>query len=316
MVSLFLVRLVRWVIGLALILFITYAMMFYGAGDPIRLMFIQSNEADFSDPQAMAALRAKYGLDEPFLVQFRNYVVNLFQGDWGLSIRLQADRPVSEIVSFRLPISMQLGFAATFLASMIGIPLGVVAALKHNRWLDRLIVSVIMFVTAIPVFVTAPMLLYFFVLILGIMDVPYGWNGIFHSDVILPVVVIAVGPLPIIVRQTRSAMLEVMGQPYIRTARAKGLSERAVVFRHMFRPVMIPVVTTLGLLMITLVNGALFVELVFNIPGFGLLTVEGIRTVDYPIIMAVSIIGTLIIFVSNFAVDLMYPLLDPRVRYQ
>jgi peptide/nickel transport system permease protein len=304
------------VIGLALILFITYAMMFYGAGDPIRLMFIQSNEADFSDPQAMAALRAKYGLDEPFLVQFRNYVVNLFQGDWGLSIRLQADRPVSEIVSFRLPISMQLGFAATFLASMIGIPLGVVAALKHNRWLDRLIVSVIMFVTAIPVFVTAPMLLYFFVLILGIMDVPYGWNGIFHSDVILPVVVIAVGPLPIIVRQTRSAMLEVMGQPYIRTARAKGLSERAVVFRHMFRPVMIPVVTTLGLLMITLVNGALFVELVFNIPGFGLLTVEGIRTVDYPIIMAVSIIGTLIIFVSNFAVDLMYPLLDPRVRYQ
>jgi peptide/nickel transport system permease protein len=316
MVSLFLVRLVRWVIGLALILFITYAMMFYGAGDPIRLMFIQSNEADFSDPQAMAALRAKYGLDEPFLVQFRNYVVNLFQGDWGLSIRLQADRPVSEIVSFRLPISMQLGFAATFLASMIGIPLGVVAALKHNRWLDRLIVSVIMFVTAIPVFVTAPMLLYFFVLILGIMDVPYGWNGIFHPDVILPVVVIAVGPLPIIVRQTRSAMLEVMGQPYIRTARAKGLSERAVVFRHMFRPVMIPVVTTLGLLMITLVNGALFVELVFNIPGFGLLTVEGIRTVDYPIIMAVSIIGTLIIFVSNFAVDLMYPLLDPRVRYQ
>ena len=316
MVSLLFLRLVRWSVGLIVILFITYAMMFYGAGDPIRLMFIQSSEADFDDPQAMEALQAKYGLDQPFLIQFRNYVVKLVQGDWGHSIRLNADRPVSEIVSFRLPISMQLGFAATALAALTGIPLGILAAIKHNQWADRLIVSIIMFVTAIPVFVTAPMLLYFFVLVLGIMDVPYGWNGILHKDVILPVVVIAVGPLPIIVRQTRSAMLEVMGQLYIRTARAKGLPERAVVFGHMFRPVMIPVVTTLGLLMITLVNGALFVELVFNIPGFGLLTVEGIRTVDYPIIMAVSIIGTLIIFVSNFAVDLMYPLLDPRVRYE
>ncbi len=159
------------------------------------------------------------------------------------------------------------------------------------------------------------MLLFFLVLVVDVMNVPYGWNGIFHSDVILPVVVIALGPLPIIVRQARSAVLEVMSQPFIRTARAKGLSERMVIARHMLRPVMTPVVTTLGLQMITLVNGALFVELVFNIPGFGLLTIEGIRTVDYPIIMAVTIIGTLIIFVSNLFVDLIYPLLDPRVRF-
>lgn len=314
MASLLLVRLMRWAVGLLLILFITYGMMFFGAGDPIRMMFIQSTEADFDDPQAMNALRAKYGLDDPFLVQFSNYVTNLLQGDWGRSIRLQVDRPVSEIISFRLSVSMQLGLAATLVAATIGVPLGVIAALKHNRWIDRLIVSTIMFVTAIPVFVTAPMLLLFFVLILKIMDVPYGWSGIFHPDVILPVGIIALGPLPIIVRQTRSAMLEVKGQPYIRTARAKGLTEWMIVSRHMLRPVMTPVITTLGLLMITLVNGALFVELVFNIPGFGLLTVEGIRTVDYPIIMAVAVIGTLIIFVSNFLVDLIYPILDPRVR--
>jgi peptide/nickel transport system permease protein len=316
MASILLVRLARWLVGLLLILFITYGMMFYGAGDPIRMMFIQSNEADFDDPQAMEALRAKYGLDDPFLVQFSNYVTNLVKGDWGRSIRLQVDRPVTEIVSFRLGVSMQLGIAATIVAATVGIPLGIIAAIKHNGWLDRLVVSTVMFVTAIPVFVTAPMLLLFFVLIIKIMDVPYGWNGIFHPDVILPVGVIALGPLPLIVRQTRSSMLDVKGQPYIRTARAKGLPERMIIMKHMLRPMMTPVVTTLGLLMITLINGSLFVELVFNIPGFGLLTIEGIRTVDYPIIMAVAVIGTMIIFVSNFLVDLIYPILDPRVRHK
>jgi ABC-type dipeptide/oligopeptide/nickel transport system permease component len=316
MAKMIVIRFVRWAVGLALVLFITYALMFYGAGDPIKRMFIDSSEFSSTDPQVLEALRAKYGLDEPFLVQFRNYITNLLQGDWGKSIRLNVDRPVWEIVSFRLPISMQLGLAATFLASCIGIPLGVISALKHNRWGDRLIVSGVTFITAIPSFVTAPMLLYLFVLVLGIMDVPYGWNGIFSKDVLLPVIVTTIGPLPIIVRQTRSAVLEVTGQQYVRTARAKGLPEWMIISRHMLRPVLTPVVTTVGLLMITLVNGALFVELVFNIPGFGLLTVEGIRTVDYPIIMAVAVIGTLIIFVSNFFVDLIYPILDPRVRHR
>ena len=315
MVGIFVVRFVRWAVGLIIILFITYGMMFYGAGDPIKTMFLQSEDYTATDPQVMEALRAKYGLDKPFLEQFKDYVVNLLHGDWGRSIRLSVDRPVSEIISFRLPVSMQLGLAATIVATALGIPLGIFASLKHNRWLDRIIISTVMFVTAIPSFVIAPLLLYFFVLVVKVMNVPYGWNGIFNKDVILPVAVIALGPLPIIVRQTRSAMLEVMGQPYIRTAQAKGLPRHAIISRHMFRPVMIPVVTTIGLIMITLVNGALFVELVFNIPGFGLLTVEGIRTVDYPIIMAVVVIGTLIIFVSNFFVDLIYPILDPRVRY-
>ena len=316
MAKMIVIRFVRWAVGLAIVLFVTYGLMFYGAGDPIRRMFIDSGEFSSTDPQVLEALQAKYGLNEPFLVQFRNYVTNLLRGDWGKSIRLNVDRPVWEIVSFRLPISMQLGLAATILASCIGIPMGVISALKHNRVGDRVIVSGVTFITAIPSFVTAPMLLYLFVLVLGVMDVPYGWNGIFHKDVILPVLVTTIGPLPIIVRQTRSAVLEVRGQPYIRTARAKGLPEWMIITRHMLRPVLTPVVTTVGLLMITLVNGALFVELVFNIPGFGLLTVEGIRTVDYPIIMAVAVIGTLIIFVSNFFVDLIYPILDPRVRHK
>ena len=316
MASFLLIRLLRWTVGLFLILFVTYAMMYYGAGDPIRMMFIQGEDFDTEDEAVMRALRKKYGLDEPFIVQFGNYLNNLVRGDWGRSIRLQVDRPVIELVQFRLPISMQLGFAATLIGAVVGIALGVVAALYHNRWLDRLIVSTVLFITSIPVFVIGPMLLLLLVLQLKLIDVPYGWSGLLHIDAALPVFVIANGILPIVVRQTRSAMLEIKGQPFVRTARAKGLPETWIILRHMLRPVMTPVITTLGLVMIALINGSIIVEQIFNIPGFGLLTIEGIRYVDYPIIMAVAVVGTLIIFVSNFLVDMIYPILDPRVRVQ
>lgn len=316
MATFLLIRLLRWSVGLLLILFITYAMMYYGAGDPIRMMFIQGEDFDTEDEVVMLALRKKYGLDEPFLAQFGNYMNNLFQGDWGRSIRLQVDRPVLEIVRFRLPISMQLGFAATIIGAVVGIGLGILSALHHNRLLDRLIVSIVLFVNGIPVFVTVPILLLLLVLQLKLIDVPYGWNGLFHIDAVLPVAVISIGVLPIIVRQTRSAMLEVKSQQYVTTARAKGVPESRIILRHMLRPVLTPVVTTLGLIMIGLINGSLFVEYILNIPGFGLLTIEGIKKVDYPIIMAVAVVGTLIIFVSNFLVDIIYPILDPRVRAQ
>ncbi len=316
MATFLLIRLLRWSVGLLLILFITYAMMYYGAGDPIRMMFIQGEDFDTEDEVVMLALRKKYGLDEPFLAQFGNYMNNLFQGDWGRSIRLQVDRPVLEIVQFRLPISMQLGFAATIIGAVVGIGLGILSALHHNRLLDRLIVSIVLFVNGIPVFVTVPILLLLLVLQLKLIDVPYGWNGLFHIDAALPVAVISIGVLPIIVRQTRSAMLEVKSQQYVTTARAKGVPESRIILRHMLRPVLTPVVTTLGLIMIGLINGSLFVEYILNIPGFGLLTIEGIKKVDYPIIMAVAVVGTLIIFVSNFLVDIIYPILDPRVRAQ
>ncbi len=316
MATFLLIRLLRWTAGMFLILFVTYAMMFYGAGDPIRMMFIQGEDFDSEDEVVMLALRKKYGLDEPFIVQFTNYLNKLFRGDWGRSIRLQVDRPVIEMVRFRLAISMQLGLAATAIGAVAGIALGVLAALYHNRILDRLIVSSVLFINGIPIFVTLPMLLLLLVLQLKLIDVPYGWSGLFHIDAALPVAVIAIGILPILVRQTRSAMLEVKGQQYVTTARAKGVPEQWIILRHMLRPVLTPVITTLGLVMIGLINGSLFVEYILNIPGFGLLTIEGIKKVDYPIIMAVAVVGTLIIFVSNFLVDIIYPILDPRVRAQ
>lgn len=305
-------RALRWLSGLLLVLFVSYAMMFYGAGDPIRRMFIDLREGSMTVSDEMVQkIRAKYGLDQPFPVQFATYVKNLLQGDFGNSIREK--RAVLTMIQVRLPISMQIGLVATIIAALIGIPLGVLAALKHNQWLDTLVVGMTVFLNAVPLFVTGPLLLVLLVLVLQVMDVPFGWKGIFNTQVILPVAVMALGPLPTIVRQTRAAMLEVITDDYIRTARAKGLPERIVILRHMLRPVMIPVVTSLGMIMMSLVNGALFVELIFNIPGFGKLTVQGLQQVDYPIIMAVVLVGTLIVMVSNLLVDLLYPLLDPRI---
>ena len=146
------------------------------------------------------------------------------------------------------------------------------------------------------------------------MNVPYGWNGLFDSQVILPIVVITISTLPIVLRQTRTSVLEIKNEDYIRTARAKGLTERKIILKHVLRPALTPVITSLGLVMITLINGALFVELIFNIPGFGKMTIDAIRDVDHPLIMSTVLVGTLVVMGSNLIVDLIYFILDPRIN--
>ncbi len=304
------VRALRWVSGLFVVLFVTYAMMFYGGGDPIRQMFLDQ-DMDSLSPEAMEVLRARYGLDKPFLQQFVSYLERLAHGDMGISIR--ENRPVTDMILVRLPISLQLGFAATVVATLFGVPLGVVAALHHNRWPDTLIVGVLSLLRAVPIFVTGPLLLLALVVGLDLINVPFGWKGLFHPQAILPVVVTALGPMPIFMRQTRAAVLEILSEDYIRTARAKGLTPRHIAMRHILRPALSPVVTTIGLVMTTLVNGAIFVELVFNIPGLGNLTLQGLRNVDYPIIIGTVLVGAVLVMVTNLLVDLVYPLLDPRV---
>ncbi|HRW06865.1 MAG TPA: ABC transporter permease [Caldilineaceae bacterium] len=312
MIPYLLSRIFRWSTGLLLVAFVSYAMMFYGAGDPIKRMFMDMEQGGVElDEQALAALRTKFGLDRSFPEQFAGYLGNLVQGDWGMSIRER--RPVWDMIKARLPISMQIGLVATLLSVLIGIPAGIFAALNHNRWVDQAIVGSGVFINAIPIFVTAPILLLFLVVGLGIMNVPFGWKGLFHTQVILPMIILALGPLPTIIRQTRAALLEVMSQDYIRTARAKGLTRRLIISRHMLRLVLIPVATSVGLILISLVNGALFIELIFSIPGFGKLTIQGVQQVDYPVIMATVIIGALIVMVGNMLIDLVYPLLDPRI---
>ena len=303
-------RILRWGAGLLLILFVTYGMMYVGAGDPIVRMFLDKDDVAVDDV-ALEQLRAKHGLDKPFLVQFGSYLGHLAAGDLGISIR--ENRPVNEMVRATLPISMQLGLAATALATLFGIPLGALAASRHNTRTDYAIVAGVISFNSLPTFVTGPLLVLLFVIVLDVIKVPWGWDGLFSTKAIIPVAVLTLVPLPIVVRQTRAAILEVRSEDYIRTARAKGLPERKVVFGHMLRPVLLPVITSIGLVAITLVNGAIFVELIFGIPGFGGLTLKGLLKVDYPIIMATVLIGSLIVMVGNLLVDLAYPLLDPRV---
>ncbi len=293
------------------VMFITFTLGFYGPGDPLEIFY---NEELVSDPVITQRLRELHGLDRPFWEQFVDYFTGLLQGDWGDSI--SSGRPVWPAFAASMPISAQLGLASAIVLVVVGIPLGALAAVKQNTWVDYLIVFASIVVRSVPVFVLGPMLLIVLVLWLNIMNVPIGWKGIFHTNAILPVLLMAAGPLLVVVRQTRVGVIEVLSENYIRTARAKGMRERFVVWRHVLKNALTPVFTTMGLIMSGLVTGAFFVELIFGIPGFAGLGIAAFQARDYPIILGVTIIGAAIIIISNLLVDLGYGLLDPRIRYE
>lgn len=303
-------RFIKWVPSAVIVLFLVYALAFYGAGDPIKLIFLRAPGDVVWSPEQIEALREEAGLDRPFLIQFGDYFWHLLQGNLGNSII--SNRPVIDIISAAAPVSIQIGLAATVIMAIIGIPLGVLAGLYQNSWLDNVTVGFALFVWAIPVYVAGPLLLVLLVLVLKIMQVPYGWDGLFSTKAIIPVVVLALAPLALVIRQTRIAVIDVISEDYIRTAYAKGIPQYIVVYRHILRPVLTPVITTLGLIMITMINGAILVETVFGIPGLGYLTVNSIIEVDYPVILAITLIGTFLVMASNLLVDLVYPILDPR----
>ena len=303
-------RFIKWVPSAVIVLFLVYALAFYGAGDPIKLIFLRAPGDVVWSPEQIEALREEAGLDRPFLIQFGDYFWHLLQGNLGNSII--SNRPVIDIISAAAPVSIQIGLAATVIMAIIGIPLGVLAGLYQNSWLDNVTVGFALFVWAIPVYVAGPLLLVLLVLVLKIMQVPYGWDGLFSTKAIIPVVVLALAPLALVIRQTRVAVIDVISEDYIRTAYAKGIPQYVVVYRHILRPVLTPVITTLGLIMITMINGAILVETVFGIPGLGYLTVNSIIEVDYPVILAITLIGTFLVMASNLLVDLVYPILDPR----
>lgn len=305
-----LVRVARWIPSAFLVLLVVYALAFYGAGDPIRLIFLRAPGDVAYNEERIEAIRHEVGLDRPFLVQLGDYVWHLLHGDMGRS--LITNRSISDTISAAAPVSLQLGVAATILMAIVGVPLGCLAALHQNSWLDNTIVAFALFIWGIPAYVAGPLLMVLLVLALKIMDVPYGWDGLFSTKAMVPVLVLAFNPLALVIRQTRCAVLEVLAEDYIRTARAKGIPEYVVIFRHILRPVLTPVVTQLGLIMITLINGAIFVETVFGLPGLGRLTVKSTMDVDYPVILAITLIGAFLVMISNLLVDIVYPILDPR----
>jgi ABC-type dipeptide/oligopeptide/nickel transport system permease component len=274
------------------------------------LIFLRAPGDVAYDPVKIEAIREQAGLNQPFIVQFGTYVWNLLHGNFGNS--LISGRSVWLTVSAAVPVSFQLGILAIALTAIVAIPLGVIAALKQNSRTDYLILGSALFLWAIPAYVAGPLLMVLLISILPEANIPYGWGGIFDVRIILPLIVLSFQPIALIVRQTRAAVIEVLSEDFVRTARAKGVPETLIVLKHILRPVLTPVVTQLGLIMITIINGAIFVELVFGLPGLGRLTVSSLLNSDFPVILAITLIGSFLVMLSNLLVDLVYPLLDPR----
>jgi peptide/nickel transport system permease protein len=303
-------RLLLWIPSVLLVMLAVYALAFYGAGDPIKLIFLRAPGDVAYDPVKIEAIREQAGLNRPFLMQFGSYIWNLMHGNFGNS--LLSGRSVWKMISAAAPVSMALGLCALIVTAVVAIPMGMIAGMKQNSRTDYAILGTAVFLWAIPAYVAGPLLMVALILVLPSGAVPYGWGGVFDVRILLPLLVLSFQPIALILRQTRAAVIEVMSEDYVRTARAKGVPEVIVALRHILRPVLTPVVTQLGLIMITIVNGAIFVELVFGLPGLGRLTVQALTNSDYPVILAITLIGSFLVMASNLLVDLLYPLLDPR----
>lgn len=312
MIAYILRRLLIWIPSVVLVMLGVYALAFYGAGDPIKLIFLRAPGDVAYDPVKIEAIRDQAGLNRPFLVQFGSYLLNLVQGNFGNS--LFSGRSVWAMISAAAPVSLMLGLMAMIVTALVAIPLGMIAGMNQNSRLDYTILGTAVTLWAIPAYVAGPLLMVLLLAVLPKGSVPYGWGGLFSVKILLPLIVLSFQPIALIIRQTRAAVIDVMTEDYVRTARAKGVPERVVAMRHILRPVLTPVVTQLGLIMITIVNGAIFVELVFGLPGLGRLTVQALINSDFPVILAVTLIGSFLVMASNLLVDLLYPLLDPRAR--
>jgi oligopeptide transport system permease protein len=258
-----------------------------------------------------ARLNAEYGLDKPLVEQYVQWAGGFVQGDLGPSYRYQ-DRRVNDIIGDGLGITVQLGIMAFLLAVVIGIPLGIFAALGHNRWPDYLSTSVSIVGISTPSFVLAILLIVFFSVQLGWFPTG-GWKG--PNYWVLPTVALAGFPIAVIARYTRASMLEVTRKDYIRTAQSKGLRDGAVVSRHMIRNALIPVVTILGPTLAFLVTGSFIVERIFSVPGVGQFYIQAIGTRDYSLLMAMTMLYAFAVAFLNVVVDVLYAYIDPRIRY-
>ncbi len=275
-------------------------------GDPARVLLGQR-----ADSTSVAALRQKLGLDKPVPVQMVRYVQNLLRGDLGRSIA--TDRPVLDTIIERLPATAVLAVSSIILATVLGILLGVVAAWKANTWIDTFTMSTSLLGISLPAFVVGLLM----VLVFGVALEWFPNSGYIDRGIpylVLPMVTLAIRPLSIIARMTRSSMLDVLGQDYIRTARAKGLSYVTVFMKHALRNALNPVVTTVSAWFAGLLAGTYFIEYIFNWPGIGLAAFNAIEKLDYPMIQGTVLLTAVVFVVTNTVADALYAILDPKVR--
>lgn len=275
-------------------------------GDPILILLSDQS----GDPALEARLRADYGLDRPLWEQFFSYIQEIFRGTFGMSFRF-ANVPVIDVVSKGLAISPILAVSALFLAIPLGIVLGTFAALRRDTVADTAVIVGLVAGISIPNFAMAAFLVFIFAIKLNVVPVA-GWGS--FEQALLPVAILAIPPTAYIARLSRTYMLEVLQQDYIRTARAKGLRERIVIYRHALRNTLVPLLTTIGIIFGGLLSGTFVVETIFNIPGLGSMAIQSIFARDYPVTMTIVLMFTFFYAGTNLIVDLLYGLIDPRIR--
>lgn len=287
------------------VLVLTFLLIHLVPGDPVEVMLGES--ASMAD---RAQLRADLGLDQPLIQQFGSYLAKLSHGDFGRSIHTQT--PIIELIKTRYPATLKLAALSLLIGLCIGIPLGIYAALKANHWQDLVVTLVSVRLSAMPAFWLGPMLMLIFAVWLGWLPVS-GMES--NTSIILPALTLGFGLSAILTRMTRTSLLEVLNDDYIRTARAKGLSERTVILRHALRAALLPIITIVGLQMGSLLAGTVITETIFSWDGIGRLLVESIEKRDYPITQACVLIVALSYVLVNLLTDSLYRFADPRVKF-
>ena len=312
-------RLIGLIFVILCVTFITFIMGYFAPGDPIRTLLGQHYTL-----KTYLALKHAYGLDLPWYQQYLNYLNGLLHGSLGLSI-VQQNRPVWDMLSSGVPVSTELALWALAIQIVVGVPLGILSALKANSWLDTTIMGTMLVFYAIPPFVLAVFVQVIVVVIdqhTGINWPVSNWGTPWQytpADIqlkLLPILVFAALGMAYIARLARTSMLEVLNQDYVRTARAKGMSERVVIYRHAFRNALIPLLTILGLSIGLLVTGAFFIETIFNVPGIGQATITAVETRDYPVVQGTTILLAVAVVLGNLLSDLFYTVADPRIKIE
>ena len=301
----FIVRRIFWTIPVLLVVILmTFTMMRQIGGNPFR-------HSERAVPEAVQRnLEAKFHVNDPWWKQYAYYVKGVFTLDFGPSLVLRG-QTVNDIIKEHFPKSIELGFYAFLFAIIVGVPLGVIAALKHNTAIDYAAMFFSNIFHAIPSFLIATLMIYWIALELNLLPTS-GWSTWQHK--VLPAIALGFAPMALFARLVRGTMLETLQQDYVRTARAKGLRYRRVVGLHVLRNSLIPVITAAGPLLGFIITGSFVIELIFNIPGIGQYYVTAVNARDYSVVMGLTVLLSVVIIIANLIVDILYGILDPRTR--
>lgn len=300
-----------------LVTLIVFFIMRLLPGDPI-LMLVSSNQQQQYTEEQLSHLRHEFGLDKHLVLQYFDWMGGLFRGDLGKSISNR--NPVSEELLLRLPVTLHLGGLAFIIGNIIGIPAGIICAVRRGKWQDSVVTTLANLGITVPNFWLGILMIYLFGLYLGWLPLmgytsPFDDFWLSTKQIIMPVICIALFPIAGTARQVRSSMLEVMRQDYVRTAWSKGLTERAVIMKHGLKNGLIPIITLSGMLVPVIIGGSVFIETVFSIGGIGRLAVSSVINQDYPNVQGVTLLVATTVVLVNLVVDIAYGWLDPRIRY-